>query len=43
MAASENNSEVSYFRPSKDTSVPKDWIHATGHPLANLRSKIENL
>ena len=37
-----NNREVSYFQLSKDTSVHKDWIHATGHPLDNLPSKIEN-
>ena len=35
--------EVSYFRQPKDTSVHKDWIHATDHPLDNLQSKIENL
>ena len=38
-----NNGEVSYFRLSKDTSVHKDCIHATGYPLDNLLSKIENL
>ena len=38
-----NNREVSYFRLSKDTSVHKDWIHATGHPLDNLPSKIKSL
>ena len=30
-----------YFRLSKDRSVHKDWIHATGHPLDNFpKSKI---
>ena len=38
-----NNREVSYFRLPKDTSVHKDWIHATGCPVDNLPSKIENL
>ena len=35
-----NNREVSYFRLPKDTSVHKDWIHATGRPIDNLPSKI---
>ena len=35
--------EVSYFRLPKDTSVHKDWILTTDHPLDNLTSKIENL
>ena len=34
---------MSYFRLPKDTSVHKDWIHATDHPRDNLLSKIENL
>ena len=34
---------MSYFRLSKDTSVHKDWIHATGRPLDNLPSNIKNL
>ena len=29
-----------YFRLPKDTSVHKDWIHATGRPIDNLPSKI---
>ena len=37
------NRKVSYFRLPKDTSVYKDWIHATGHPVDNLPSKTENL
>ena len=35
-----NNREVSYFRLPKDTSVHKDWIHATGRPIDNFSSKI---
>ena len=31
---------MSYFRLPKDTSVHKDWIHATGRPVDNLPSKI---
>ena len=38
-----NNREVSYFRLPKDTSVHKDWIHATGLPVDNLESKIKHL
>ena len=38
-----NNREVSYFRLSKDSRVHKDWIHATGHPLDNMPSIMENL
>ena len=38
-----NNREVSYFQLSKDTSIHKDWIHAIGHPLDSLPSKIEKL
>ena len=38
-----NTRVVSYFQQPKDTSVPKDWIHATGHPVDNLPSKIKNL
>ena len=34
------NRKVSYFRLPKDTSVHKDWIHATGCPADNLPSKI---
>ena len=41
--AKTKNTEVSYFLLSKDTSVHKDQIHATGHPLDNLPSKMENL
>ena len=36
------NREVSFFRLPKDASVHKDWIHATGHPLDNLPSKVKN-
>ena len=32
--------EVSYFQLTKDTSIHKDWIHATGCPVDNLPSKI---
>ena len=35
-----NNREVSYFRLPKDTSVHKDWNHATSRPIDNLPSKI---
>ena len=35
-----NNREVSYFWLPKDTSVHEDWIHAIGHPVDNLPSKI---
>ena len=35
--------EKFYFRLPKDTSVHKDWSHATGRPVDNLPSKIENL
>ena len=35
-----NNREVPYFQLPKDTSVHKDWIHATGRPIDNLPSKI---
>ena len=31
---------MSYFRLPKDTSIHKDWIHATGCPVDNLQSKI---
>ena len=31
---------MSYFRLPKDTSFHKDWIHAAGHPIDNLPSKI---
>ena len=31
---------MSYFRLTKDTSIHKDWIHATGCPVDNLPSKI---
>ena len=34
------NGEVSYFQLPKDTSVHKDWIHATDGPVDNLPSKI---
>ena len=35
-----NNRELSYFWLPKDTTVQKDWIHATGRPIDNLPSKI---
>ena len=35
-----NNREVSYFRLPKDTSVHKDWIHATCRQVDTLPSKI---
>ena len=35
-----HNRKVSYFRLPKDTSVHKDWIHATGCPIDHLPSKI---
>ena len=38
-----NKREVSYFRLSKNTSVHKDWIYATGCPVDNLPSKIKNV
>ena len=31
------------FQLPKNASVHKDWIHATGHAVDNLPSKIENL
>ena len=38
-----NKREVSHFRLSKDRSVHKDWVHATGCQVDNLPSKIENI
>ena len=35
--------EKCYFQLPKDTSVYKDWSHATGCPVDNLPSKIKNL
>ena len=35
--------ENCYFRLPKDTSLHKDWSHATGHQVDNLLSKIKNL
>ena len=35
-----NNRDVSHFRLPEDTSVLKDWIHATGRPIDNFPSKI---
>ena len=34
---------MSHFRLPENASVHKDWIHATGPPVDNLPSKMENL
>ena len=36
----QNDREVSYFQLPKDTSVHKDWIHATNRQVDNLPSKL---
>ena len=36
----QNNRELSYFRLRKDTSVHKDWIHATVRQVDSLPSHI---